>query len=293
MDRWPNFFIVGAPKAGTTSLYVYLKDVPGIYMSPVKEPFYFSNATNPKNSPEKIISDKKEYLALFKKVTNEKIIGEASTSYLDDPQAPIQIHNVCPNAFILISLRDPIEAFFSSYLMMKRRGRITRTTFYDQVKLELGKKIDNDKPSLRLERYKYSEHIKRYLRTFDHNRIKIIIFEEWIKDKKNSVREIVKFLGLNYTIDEVKEEIFNPFVASRGRIASSVLSNWRIKEIAGKIVPIKIILLVKNRLLTKAEPKPKMDDWARQTMIEYYRTDVEKLEDFLGRKLPWKNFETI
>jgi len=43
MERWPNFFIVGAPKAGTTSLYEYLKDIPGIYMSPVKEPKFFSS----------------------------------------------------------------------------------------------------------------------------------------------------------------------------------------------------------------------------------------------------------
>jgi len=289
MEKWPNFFIVGAAKAGTTSLYEYLKDIPGIYMSPVKEPNYFSSATIPQNTFVRTIRDKEKYLALFKKTTNEKIIGEASPSYLADPQAPIQIHNVCPNAFILISLRDPIEAVFSRYLMFKRLGATTRTTFSDQLKLELEKKIDIGVLPLSLRSYKYSEHIKRYLRTFDHNRIKIIIFEEWIKDK-NSVQEIVKFLGLNYTIDEVKEEISNPFSASRGGIASFIMRNWRIKEMSRKIVPSKIRLLVRNRLLYKAEPKPKIDDRARSELKNFFQDDVIKLQNLLRQQLPWKNF---
>jgi len=49
MEVWPNFFIVGAPRAGTTSLYFYLKQVPEIYMSEVKEPNYFSVCSVPKN----------------------------------------------------------------------------------------------------------------------------------------------------------------------------------------------------------------------------------------------------
>jgi len=58
MDRWPNFFIVGATKAGTTSIYEYLKEVPEIYMSPVKEPHYFSKLTRPKSRPEPSIQNK-------------------------------------------------------------------------------------------------------------------------------------------------------------------------------------------------------------------------------------------
>jgi len=47
-EKWPNFFIVGATKAGTTSLHAYLNDIPGIYMSPVKEPKYFLASDSPK-----------------------------------------------------------------------------------------------------------------------------------------------------------------------------------------------------------------------------------------------------
>ena len=108
LERWPNFFIVGAPKAGTSSLYAYLNEIPGIFMSPKKEPNYFSENTIPNDHPIKPIRDKKKYLELFKGVKGEKIIGEASTSYLADPEAPKLIHEACPDAKILISLRDPV-----------------------------------------------------------------------------------------------------------------------------------------------------------------------------------------
>lgn len=75
MEKWPNFFIVGAPRCGTTSLYEYLKQTPGIYMSTVKEPHYFSQSIDPALLYRTPIRDKKKYLALFQKATNEKAIG--------------------------------------------------------------------------------------------------------------------------------------------------------------------------------------------------------------------------
>jgi len=74
MEKWPNLFIVGAPKAGSTTLYEYLKNIPGIYMSPRKEPDYFSRSTVPNNSSMKPIQNKKQYLSLFEDVKDEKII---------------------------------------------------------------------------------------------------------------------------------------------------------------------------------------------------------------------------
>jgi hypothetical protein len=63
-EVWPNFFIVGAPKAGTTSLYYYLKNIPGIYMSPNKEPNYFVRHAVQVGAFD-LIQDKAEYLAFL------------------------------------------------------------------------------------------------------------------------------------------------------------------------------------------------------------------------------------
>src|SRR5579864_1438595 len=109
MIRLPNFFIVGAPKAGTTSLYHYLDQHPQIYMSPVKEPNYFASEVRLEGFSEEFreqavtdiaqlrkyldgpISEKRfgglvaawpDYLKLFKNVQGEQAIGEASVCYL-------------------------------------------------------------------------------------------------------------------------------------------------------------------------------------------------------------------
>ncbi|MCH6588336.1 MAG: sulfotransferase, partial [Proteobacteria bacterium] len=91
----PDFFIVGAPRCGTTAMYHYLEAHPEIFMSEEKEPHYFSSIETSSIHP-RVIRDKKKYLALFKKANNAKAIGEASTSYLWDPESAKLIHNTVP-----------------------------------------------------------------------------------------------------------------------------------------------------------------------------------------------------
>ena len=99
MSRWPNLFIVGAPKAGTHSLYELLKQHPSVYMSPRKEPYFFcrdiiaddDEFCNP-------IRDEKEYLKLFEDSKDEEILGEATVSYLADPNAAKRIKEIMSSA---------------------------------------------------------------------------------------------------------------------------------------------------------------------------------------------------
>src|SRR5438067_12438366 len=92
-EIWPNFFVVGAQKAGTTSMYSYLRQIPGVYMSPTKEPYYFlSNLDRNSLYKGRVMGDKKEYLCLFKAVKDEVAIGEASPLYLWDIGSPGKIH---------------------------------------------------------------------------------------------------------------------------------------------------------------------------------------------------------
>ena len=120
-EIWPNFFIVGAPRSGTTFLYHYLNQISGIFMCPVKEPNYFAASINPKRKLIKPIRSKEKYLKLFENVENETAIGEASPTYLWDPQAPKLIHEKIPNAKFIFILRNPIERAFSHYLFLLNR----------------------------------------------------------------------------------------------------------------------------------------------------------------------------
>ena len=107
----PNFFIVGAPRAGTTSLYNYLNEISEVFMSPVKEPGFFI-PNDFRNFSEKT------YLELFENVKDEIAIGEATAGYLGNEKTPFLIKEKVPNAKIIITLRDPVNRIFSHYLKL-------------------------------------------------------------------------------------------------------------------------------------------------------------------------------
>ncbi len=289
METWPNFFIVGAPKSATTSLYFYLKDIHQIYMSEVKEPNYFSNATVPDNHTIKPIRNKKKYLDLFKNANNNKILGEASTQYLADPEAPKLIHEVAPDAKILISIRDPVERIFSGYLMGRRLGT-AKLSFWEELQKEISGKADPAKTRLRSNVGFYSGHIKRYLDIFGTKQVKIIIFEEFTKDPKRYVEEVLNFLGINHTFSNFINEKRNPFAVSRGPISRNIRRSKIIHKVGERIFTASTRKYVRENILEKKQPKPKMEQSDKDFLINFYKEDVKKLEDLLGKKMPWRNF---
>jgi len=163
MEKWPNFLIVGAPRAGTTSLHNFLKRTEGVFMSPRKEPHYFSSIESSYLYPPPI-RDKKQYLALFNKIKGEKAVGEASTSYLWDPNAPKLIHEVIPNAKIIVSLRDPVERAYSHYLLRLSYGRKTYS-FSEAIREALKPNVDYY-TGIIVRGGWYHKEVKRYLSFF-------------------------------------------------------------------------------------------------------------------------------
>src|SRR5262249_54680506 len=116
---WPNFLIVGAANSGTTSLYTYLNQHPEVFLPALKEPHYFSqiHPAYEQRYLRTYVRDERTYLGLFRKSTGYRAVGEASTSYLSEPEAPSRIYSVAPKTKIIIILRDPVERAHSHYLM--------------------------------------------------------------------------------------------------------------------------------------------------------------------------------
>ena len=287
MERWPNFFIVGVSKSGTTSLYNYLQEIPQIFLPIRKESHYFSRKILPENHSEKPIRNKGDYLKLFENAPDESIIVDASATHLSDPNAPKLIHEVNPEAKILISLRNPIERAFSAYLMHWSKGTIKKT-FSDEISYELSHKIDLSKPNIRLDAGFYYEDVKRYLELFGEGNVKIIIFEEWIKVPKKTIEEILKFIKVNYNLNNFHADSYNRFSVPRGKFSENLLKSQKIINIS-KIIPLGPKRFLKNRIL-KTDSKPEMDYEARKTLFAYYQEDVIKLYSLLDYKIPWPDF---
>ena len=132
----PNFLIIGAAKSGTTSLYAYLEQHPQAYLSPKKEPEFFSyegrevDFNGPKGEEQAnhgikqhITANIEEYRALFRGASDEKAIGEASTMYLYSPQAPSRIKHYIPKVKLIAIFRNPVDRAYSTFSYLTLQGR--------------------------------------------------------------------------------------------------------------------------------------------------------------------------
>src|SRR6187551_2293912 len=132
--RRPDLFIIGAPKSGTTSLYEYLEGHPEVFMSPVKEPGYFSGDVNREHRRRfSYPADEAKYLALFADARDEKRLGEASTRYILSPAAAAQVKDFQPDARIVAILRNPVEMIHSLHGELVSTGDEDITDFAEAL----------------------------------------------------------------------------------------------------------------------------------------------------------------
>jgi Sulfotransferase family len=291
-EIWPNFFIVGAQKAGTTSLYFYLKEIPGVYMSPLKEMFYFAPNAVQSNASD-VIRDKEEYLRFFENARGYTAVGEATPIYLWDPDAPKLIHQTVPHARIIMSLRDPIERAYSNYLMKKKYSGMNISFYDDLMRDSKSQEKLFGRSQLYVEFGKYYEQVKRYFDIFGREQVKVMIFEEFIRHPEQTVNEVLAFLGVNYKVTAIREQ-YNPYSVPRSPLAVWIFGFFRWLR-ARNIKFYKILTLLPDswveslpeNILFKRVQKPKIDPKAVKFLQEIYYEEVIRLEALLGRSLPW------
>jgi len=284
VETWPNFFIVGASKSGTTSLDAYLNEIPEVYMSPKKEPRHFHNFLH--EPYLKRIKETSKYLSLFKKVQNEKAIGEASPTYLFDPDSPKLIKKSVPHARIIIILRDPVERSFSHYLMLKVTGRETES-FHQVIQRGIKREKNSKEYNACLDRGLYFNQVRRYFEIFGQDKIKVLIFEEFFKDPEKTIKEILDFLDVKSESLSKIEKSYNVYREPTGKAAELILKNSILDKIAVNVIPQNIRRRLKESLTEKPKEKPKMSEMDRHSLESYYYQEVKNLQQLLRRTLPW------
>lgn len=277
----PNFIVFGSLKAGTTSLYYYFKGHPEIFMSPLKEPRYFSFDHNDPflvNKPASLFPVKTfdHYQSLFSAVGDEKAIGEVSPGYLESPIAAARIKASIPQARLIASLRSPVERAYSMYLMAVRSGSEKRSVY------EAFRQSDQSvcwAP--------YYENIKRYFDVFDSERIKIILFDDLKKNGQSVVKELFQFLEVDdsYIPDfSVKHNVGG---LPKSRVLSRVLkfNNKRLRIALAPYLPNSLLDLRQRLQRDNMQAAPPLPDDVRQRLSAYFADDIFRLQDFLQRDL--------
>jgi Sulfotransferase family len=271
---WPNFFIVGAARAGTTSLYEYLRPIDKVYLSPVKEPRYFCAAAEPPGYAPPAIRSETEYLKLFSAVQDQAAVGEASPQYLCDPGAPEAIHAAVPEARIVMILRDPVERAYSHYLLHQRMGvqqRPAATALKDDLYLRHGR---------------YAGPVKNYRRLFGASRVKALIFDDFVRDTRGSVRAVLRFLGIDAQPASTSE-IHNAYGRPRGPLRRLIYQNMLLKTAGRRWFSDRLRRKAREEIFLGKDAKPPLPQEIRTFLEEFYRADVLELEEILGCNLPW------
>ena len=288
----PNFIIIGAMKSATTSLYTYLKQHPEIFMASKKEPKFFNNF-NTKSTSElqgkgfKKIKTLEQYLALFQKVSNEIAIGEASPSYIFDRNCHSLIKKTLPKAKIIAIIRQPVERAYSNFLHAKRGEQEEEIDFEKAFTEGENMLYAGNKKHFYLEKGFYYTQLKRYFDVFPKEQIKIILFEDMIKNPGEVTQEVFKFLGVDSSFIPNTSKKANVSGVPKGYLGWSVMKlrkNNLIPDIEfGKILPKFLVDLIIKTIYSK--PKKMNKELVKKLTRKYYLEDIKKLEKLINQDL--------
>jgi len=280
-----GIFIVGAPKAGTTSLHHYLNEFPEILMSKEKEPDYFSDKELFDQGlyyGTSRIDSLQKYNSLFSGRKEEKLMGESSVSYLYYPEVPNRIKEYNPDSKIIVMLRNPVDRAFSHYLMDYRLG-LTSESFESEF---------HKKKGLNFQQYfllgNYSSQVKRYIDVFGSENIHFIWYSDFKKDSEKQLNKVINFIGLESDFKVDFDAIHNSFTMPRNNLIRKIYSVVSLRKLLTLIFPFNLVKGIKSFLFNKGN-KPKLSDKTRNNILEYYLSDIQKLEQLLSVNLRrWK-----
>jgi len=239
----PKFIIIGSQRCGTTSLYTYLAEHPQI-LTPIKKEMDFFSWHFHRGIDW--------YLAHFPLMPEgeEFVTGEASPSYFDFREAPERLYSACPEAKLIVLLRNPVDRAISHFYRLKGlnwEGRSLDRAISDEIERlnQNPEYIIGEEPGNYLARGRYIEFIKNWLAFFPREQLLILKSEDFYGNVGETVQQVLAFLDLpEYQLSEYQNA--NP--GSYQRVNESV----------------------------------------RELLIDYFKPYNQELEEYLGRKFDWK-----
>ncbi len=299
--RRPNFLIIGTPKGGTTSLYLYLCQHPEVYMSEPKETRFFISEEYEKGL--EFYWDN-----YFKGWKGQKAVGEATPFYLTNPLAAPRIKQHLPEAKLIAILRNPIDRAYAAWWMQVCNGKEKRS-FEEVVNQSLqriragdGPNLDEEKginepltPGKRvyytiLEVGYYAQHIQRYLDLFPASQFKITYSEDLRKDPRGVVRDVCNFIGVEPALLATDGTAWNVGMDTSEGAARLFGRFNRFAKWLGlhEVVSLETKEELRKRVasyLSFFGKKPEVSKEIRKVLIGHYYSHNRELEKLTGRDL--------
>jgi hypothetical protein len=288
-----TFLLVGAGKAASTRIFGWLDEHPQICMARPKEPQFFSCYFG--EGPEAF------WPRFFQHFSGEPHVGEATPGYLHLPYVPGRIRATYPEAKILMCLPDPIDRAHTDWWMSHARGddpedferamricldqsdRSSRDPEQSWIELRGTSGTGRIRARPYLEIGLYDEHLARYREYFDEVRIKVLLFDDLLRDPRAVYADICRFLGLREE-RAVSMAARNPAM-SRALARARHLRHSRLGGAIAQWVPASVRTGTKDFLLRRAAKRPPIPPKTKAWLREYYAPHNDRLARALDRDL--------
>jgi hypothetical protein len=285
----PNFFIIGAPKCGTTSLYAWLSEHPNIFMPSTKEPMFYCDDIGIK------ITNQMEYERLFKTVKDEHTaVGEASVWYLLSEKAVPKIEDTYTGVKYIVIVRNPVELAYSLHDQTFFSGHEPIRKFEVAWRLSPERRRNNQKLIDYQTRCLLGEQMERLYTIVPRERVIVLFLNDIERDPRHEYLKVLNFLRVpddgrvEFSVRNKAKEARYPAIRKVTRLIGKGSSF--IKRLLG--IPVSRgtgILQMIDRIDIKqnicVRQRSPMSEELQRELINYFRPDIKKLGSLTGRDL--------
>ncbi|CUR55706.1 Sulfotransferase [metagenome] len=304
--RLPDFFLMGAPKAGTTALHAALAQHPRLFLSQVKEPKYYMCGDSPPpaykgpgdaHSNQEWIWQRQRYLDLFSSVPDDVLAGESTPFYLYHRDARRRIARDRPDAKLIAVLRDPVDRAYSNWMHLWMDGLEPRADILDAVAREQHRIDAGWAPFWHYQGLgMYGRQVADLFEQFPREQVLLLRYRELVDTPGEVLDRVFGFLGVESAeIGTIPSDNSRVFVrdGARARAIGPVI---RAGAAVGQFLPPEVWRTVSKPLIAQlhknGDPaRPRLTPIQRDALLQPHLPDIELLEKVTGESFAdWKSY---
>ena len=297
----PDFFIVGAPKCGTTSMHAYLAEHPAIFMAKKEQHYFGADLSDAWRQPSR-----ERYLASFAGSESAERRGEASGWYLWSRSAAREMRAYDPAARIIAMVRNPVEMLPSLHSQYLHDGIEDLEDFGEALAAE-----EDRRTGLRIPQgnganpwrlfYRdivcFCDQIERYLAAFGRQQVHVVVFDDLVGDPATTYRAVLTFLGVS-TDFTPHFSVMNPNKHTRSRAVRRMLDEITnpksgVRRVGTRLLPVHAVrsamlrtfVPTVTRLNTSLAPRRELSSDLRASLERELAPEIERLARLLNRDL--------
>lgn len=285
----PDFFVIGAYRSGTTSLYRYLRQHPEVFLPLEKEPNFYAVDGNADASAvlrSRALTTRAEYDRYYADAECGQVRGDVSPEYLRNPAAAPRIHRDHPDTRLVAILRNPVERAWSDFLLHRRDGNEPCESFADALAEQAERQAGDDhRAGHYVDSGMYHDQLVRYLDLFERDQLLVLLYDDLRADRPEVMRRIFEHVGVDPSFETADEDAINASgVPTNRAVAWALRSRAKLRPYVSRSV-LERARPTWDRFLSRNLDKPELTDADRATLVDIYRDDVTALGELLDRDL--------